>query len=368
MAMDGEITIILFDLLPLFEYSFNFEEFSDVIERRISPIKIFNDNIKKINFAKKLISSVINSIFLLIVMLFFRSGTLVTGVPLLTHRLARAFSFGLVKSISLLRGVVAYTTPETSTSTKLITTFKKVPFSIEILKKLKLLEFDADYIICNGPVTSKFLKERSISGTIKTIGPLDADRLLLNIQDEETQLSDKAPMLAYLTSAYAWHNDYEAAEMQFSQIYRIVDEITEEERYKSINLEIIVHPRDNFSAYESRFGGNSRIHISQYGLHGATKVDKKRTMFISIASTMSFELDYLGYRSYFFVDETLYNKYQPWYEATGVSPLKSLSEVLELTLAPFSESEKKPLNSVFVTQNRKHVREAWCELLREVLL
>lgn len=276
---------------------------------RIRARQVFRGRLSDLGFLEKLLNYIFFTIQLLFLIFWLRPALLVVGTPLIFFRLQRWFSIGGVKVVSILRSVVYG--PSSNV---------KVGCFNRFLMWSGLSGYSADFALCVGASTVNFARSQSF-GEVFAVGPFDADNLLVKHPAYSLAYPGDYDVLVFIGAAYSWHGDSESEEDQSI----CLSDLKEHCARLGKRFIYLAHPRgavsrEIFSEFEVMQGGLPVCLDLIRANHG-------RVYFISMLSTMSFELSYLGGACCFYVTDGFLCKYSSWYSVQSNRAFTELSEI-----------------------------------------
>lgn len=271
--------------------------------------QVFEGKFSELGLFKKYMNYIGFAVQLLLLIFRLRPVLLVVGVPLIFFRLQRFFSGGRVKVISVLRSVVFGSPPDARLSN-----FKR------LLMRLGLVGYSADVALCVGESTARFARSQSFDEVL-SVGPFDADAYLSKHPACGYTYPGDYDVLVFIGAAYSWHGDSDS-ELQQSVCLSDLKAHCACLGKRFIYLE---HPRGNLADEASH-----EIDVMRGGMPACLdliEAHKGRVYFVSMLSTMSFELSYLGFPCCFYVTDTFLGKYSFWYLAQHNVAFTDLSKI-----------------------------------------
>lgn len=287
-------------------------------------IRVFKDSLKHLPPAKKLAAGLLIAIQLLSLCRKTKTKKVIIGVPLLPYRIARILSFGKIRFISIIRGVIAQSGEKTSLSSRLflkLRTLGHLPFMKRILS-----DYYADIVICTGETTKNFLLSRMVpEKSIKTIGSIYCDERIHLSTNHKYKSNQK--VIVFVSSAFAWHGDTSAQNEQLKLIKKINQEINNITSIQKIKLIIRTHPREDIAPYQEAFAKDPNIEVDDKAKDPFISYPSD-ALFVSPVSTLIFELAYLGRPAFLVADEFFLNHMRNWYQAIEATPNTNIKELI----------------------------------------
>lgn len=326
----------------------------DYWTKEYNSIRVFNNDLKQLSPLKKLITSLINALYLFYICIVNKVDRVVVGVPLLSFRMFRLLSTRRIKLISLIRSVIAQSEKNTSLSSKIFLKYGSIN-RFGWIKRL-LSDYYADKVICVGETTRLFLLSRSVpDNNIKVIGSVycDSKAECINVTGEK--------IIVFISSAFEWHGDSEAQYAQTELIRNINNYLSVKYRGRAYKFFIRPHPREAGGTYTKESDLVSFIDyrndpISDY---------PSNTLYISVVSNMIFELNALGRQSRLISNEYFLEHLSRWCAAIGISPIVNWERVLDDYLLDNLKSEQKCLDNVI---SKKYAGFVVSEISNEILI
>jgi hypothetical protein len=274
--------------------------------RVVGVRRIFNGVFKKSNPVKRILESICIAYQLSRLLRKLDVDVLVVGVSLIYHRLVKKFMGDKILIVSIVRSVIVGGDGASFASS----------IKSSVFNALGLGHYLADSYICTGPVTEKFLNGVG-ANNIYTVGPFDVDYTLPSRVKDPRYLDT----VVFITGAYSWHGDEYGQGVQVELVRKLKFFLAT----KGVGLKVLVHPRDSLDVYGFSDG------VIEGGLAKCIELEANTDgiLFVSMASTLSFELAYLGFRSVLLSSPEFYRKHADWYRKVGVSPLFKFEELFE---------------------------------------
>lgn len=271
--------------------------------------QIFDGKFSELGLFKRYMNYIAFAVQLLLLILRLRPVLLVVGVPLVFFRLQRFFFARRFKVISVLRSVVFGCASDVRVSR-----FKR------LFMRLGLVGYSADVALCVGESTARFARSQNFDEVL-SVGPFDADGYLNKHPACGYAYLGDYDVLVFIGAAYSWHGDYDS-ELQQSICLSDLKAHCARLGKRFIYLE---HPRGNV-AHEA----SHELDVIRGGVPACLdliEAHQGRVYFVSMVSTMSFELSYLGFPCCFYVTDAFLNKYSSWYLAQANMVFTDLSKI-----------------------------------------
>lgn len=273
---------------------------------------------KKLSVLAKLFIATINALLLVSVYYKSRSRFVLIGTPLLVYRVARIITFGHLKTVSLIRGVIAHSEASTSVSSRVFMKFGFLARS-RALKSL-LSDYDSSLVLCTGAVTRDFLFSRGVSKeNIDVVGSVYCDSLDMS----KSQKATVEPVMVFVSSSFAFHG-YDDAQSRQTELIAKLKAVAERNGIKFI---VRKHPRESIEFYNGESGLQGCIDDS---ISDPISSYPENTLFISTASTLIFEMAYAGRNASFVADDFFARRFAAWYSAVGMDPCRDLDRLASL--------------------------------------
>jgi len=280
-----------------------------------TPLPLFKGAYYKLGIIKKMITVVYGISLLLNICI--KSGVthIVYGVPIVFFRAINFVPFRKFRTYSYIRSNIAINNvSERKISSFLAKFFKK---------------YVADHFFCIDDVTNKFINNlypACRGNKSLNIGSIYSYSLFMQNKTQGQQSSQEVQNICFLTSAFSWHGDADAGFEQVLLAELLLKTIQEfNSNYsKKINFYIKLHPRDNIGSYISLLEQDGCYVFESSQLEAADQ----SYCFLSILSTMSFELAISGYKSLYVCSDFFKTKYDEWYRNNKVLPMDLLDDEL----------------------------------------
>lgn len=298
-------------------------------------VRLFSGNLKELPPIKKLITSVVNAIYLQYICIVNKANVVVIGVPLLIFRVFRVSNMSSVKLISFIRGIVAQSNENVSLSSKVFIKFGRRNNLLWVSRLLS--DYYADQVICIGEVTKKFLLSRSVpEENINVIGSIYCDTKNGAIEPEGLKT------IVFISSAFEWHGDNDAQVAQTKLVKNI-------HRYLSVNYPddgynffVRPHPRENKKVYIDEDNSALKLDTTEDPVYG----HPLDTLYISVVSNMVFELNVLGREARIIADEYFSMHLSEWCSSVGVKPIINWKDLIDKFILQDTYLEQKSLSAV----------------------
>jgi len=311
-------------------------EGSEFFTKNKKSINIFGDKFKNLSPLKKILSSIVNGVILAVEYKKTRSDILITGTPLLTLRVARIISFGKIKTAVLIRGVIAYSSSETSLSSMIFLKIKNLA-KIGAIQRI-VSDYYGDLVFCTGEITKNFIMSRLVpEENLIVAGSLYCDR-----QDESQHPTRKeGKCIVFISSALEFHGYRDAQDIQTKMIEELITEVEKIDPKKTCTIQVRKHPRENIEIYKKNKLIASHLDESL----PPTSEYPEDTLFISPISTLAFELAYQKRNSQILTTPELQDKFSEWYASMGIENKFNWREVIKQhinneRIRPMDESER----------------------------
>lgn len=270
-----------------------------------------------------------------------RPSGLLVGVPLVFIRLQRLFFFGRFKLVSVLRSVV-FADGEVH----------KTSYLKGLLRRWGVLGYSADLFIGVGDSTGRFL-EAFGGGKYIAVGPFDADNCLLAGSPRDLAYPGDFDVMVFIEGAFAWHGDQRAELDQ----QRCASDIKQYCQRMNKKMLFLSHPR-GCGVSES-----AGLDILTGGLDACVELVRQhngRVYFVSMLSTMCFELSYLGFAGCFYAPQGFLDRLGGWHALQGNRCFTSLDDI------DFSKRHVE-CASVFALKSRRCVVKTSAQVVQDFL-
>lgn len=282
------------------------------------PTGLFNSPYYKLDILKKIVTILYGIKSLTSLAKGYNITHILYGVPIVFFRALNFNPLRNYKTFSYVRSTVT----DDNVKRKNLPVFLRKLLNFILWTK----PYVADQFFCIDDSTKKYIKNmypNCRASKVRNIGSIYSysllkERELNKIKKEASNLDVRN--LCLISSAFYWHGDLEASNQQvlvFEDISRRVNEYNLQEVKNPLNLYIKLHPRDSVEYYSGLInqGGVEVIE----GLNMAELDDSY--CFVSILSTLSFELKIAGFQSVYVSNEFFRIKYNQWYEKNNIVPL-----------------------------------------------
>jgi hypothetical protein len=259
--------------------------------------RFFSGNFRSLGRCRKLIESLYISFQIFSLMRGLSAKVLVVGVSLVYHRVLKFILGGRLYIISFVRSTIVGQDDGRVRA---------------VLRRFGFVGSVGDSYYCTGEITAKYLEKQS-GGVINIIGPIDADQYPIS---SICPRSEKVSCLVLISSAFSWHGDDSG---QYTQV-EYFRSLASTALSAGIRVVILVHPRDDCGLYADI----PNVEISAGGISKCIDIHNQVggcAQFVSMASTLSFELAYLGMKSVLATDSFFYERNKPWYSSLGINPV-----------------------------------------------
>lgn len=335
----GEIDPIYFDMSKTLGTSKL--EGSERVGTTIESLNPFSEKFKNLSPLKKIITSLINAILLAIIYKKYKSDVLISGTPLLTIRMAKIITLGKIKTAVIIRGIIAHSSNETSTSSNFFLKTKK--FARTKIAKIIISDYYGDIVFCTGEVTKNFIKSRLVpEENIVVAGSLYCDR-----QPTAANKNNTEKLIVFIPSALSFHGYHDAQQLQT----KLIEDILQE--FKSATqglckIQIRKHPRENIEIYQSNPILIDHLDCTLPPINSYPE----NTLFISPISTLAFELAYQKKNSHIVTTAELQDKFCDWYSSMGVQNKFNWKELIEKYLNGEHIAPMREIEEIISTENR----------------
>ncbi|NRH26814.1 hypothetical protein [Pseudomonas sp. MS19] len=296
LTINKGFNVTIFNSMSLYSQ----EKFEDSFDNIVSCKRLFSGQFKTLNVLLRFIESLYIALQLYFLMRSKRSTVLVVGVSLVYHRVLKFLLRDKLLLVSVVRSIIVQGADDIG--------FKKH------LRRLGLIGSVGDVGLTTGPVTSRYLGNNMVR-SIYDVGPFDIDKCYEASSKKDLNYTPQA--VVFITSAFSWHGDYKG---QCQQV-EFCRELAVAALADGLRFFILVHPRDNKGQYESL---GLDVEIVSGGLGKCIQVNENfggAVCFVSMVSTLSFELAYIELQSKLMVPKSFYENNSTWYESVGVKPL-----------------------------------------------
>jgi len=323
-GFEPERKFILFRTHPIFHLDDYSLEYSFLFEKIYTARNPFNINFKRLSILKKVMILLSNMTILIRIIHDQKINYMLSGVPLIFHRLVRLFSPRIIH-LAYIRGLLLYSQKTTSVSDQFFFLSKNI-FGLTSIRFFN--NYFADYLFTIGAINKKTLMERHIpEANIYLSGPLLLDQYRKLDEKEESHFQKKE--LVYITQAYLWHLNIRGHAEQLASIENLLTEVSD--HYPNdFTIIIRVHPRDEKDVYQEL--------IKKYPLTGRIDTSaapeflgniSRQQVLVSGLSTLAFEWIYLGGFCIFYSTKNLFLLSKEMYDGLKISPFLDVKEMLE---------------------------------------
>ena len=255
----------------------------------------------------KLLTSLINASYLVFLYYSRRADFLLVGTPLLTYRLARMLTFGNLRLVTYIRGIIAYSDENTSVSSRIFTRFSKL-MRLRAFASI-VSDYYSDFVICTGEVTARFIGSRGVpTENIHVAGSVYCDSLT----GDEGHKDKKT--VVFVSSAFTFHGYHDAQQAQTAMIRSISEHLAAQ--HPQVGFVVRIHPREGLSCYD-----NGLAQFLDAAVGDPLTSYPSNALFISPISTLIFEMAYADRQSYLVADPFFVRRFNTWYKAVGVVPI-----------------------------------------------
>lgn len=356
LRRDGFIPV-LYDLSKVSGDDFR-KEVVDTFPVVCQGISLFSESFRDLSVGKKVVVALVNAINLVRICVVLRCSTCVIGVPLLIYRLAGFLGFGRIRFVSYIRGIIAQSGDDTSSSSKI---FRRISWLCVGPLRRVVSDYYADCVVCIGEVTRRFVEERRVpKENVKVLGSIYCDSRFLC--DDEGQSRKGRREFVFLSSAFSAHGYQDS---QISQSELIVNIFTYlKDNYSAEDFDFVVrkHPRERVEDYRGILEKGVRVDDSG---GDAVRCYSKSACFISPISTLLFELAYLGRAAVLVSNSHFLARHAEWYEKINARPVVDWEGMLEYLMRhdPCPQAYGFDLDEVISTKNKGSVIESFSFLI-----
>ena len=307
--------VLYFDIAPLLSGAKGDSLESTLFKRQWSAKEIDGRIFKEMSAGLKLLASLINAFYLIFLYYTQRAEFVLVGTPLLTYRLARILTFGNLRLVSYIRGVIAYSDENTSVSSRMFIRFGRL-MHLRAFASI-FSDYYASSVICTGEVTARFVASRGVPvKNIKVVGSVYCDRL----SGDEGKLGEKT--VVFVSSAFAFHGYDDAQREQTALIRSIKTHMLT--HHPEVRFVVRRHPRE-----EERFYGSDLEECLDSEVGDPLTCYPSNALFLSPISTLIFEVAYAGRQAYIVSDEYFIQRFKSWYESVGLAPIVDWRSLIE---------------------------------------
>jgi hypothetical protein len=365
-CLEGDVDLYRYDLSNVYGDTNKLKSIIKYKKTILAPA-ILGDGFRNRGGVFKFLIALSVSIHLLYFARKTKASYIFVGVPLVFFRLARIMSFSKLKTISLIRSLIVESKSTVSLSSQSFWVAKKI-FGDSMLLKL-FSDYYADLIFVSGDVSAKFIESRGVpKDCIESVGSISVDTMNEELSFCDSTIVSSEENIVFITSAFSWHGQIEAQKAQYDLINKIKRDVEKYnvENYTDLKLVVCVHPRDDARMYENLgtevlIEANDSNFLCRY----------RNSLFLSILSTLSFELRYSGFHSYLISNDFFKKKYSKWYKNVDAEPITDmhvfLKEYFSLDKIREIKSFELPIEKVFSMKYKGHVSIKYAERLREQL-
>lgn len=311
MKSEMGVTPILYNLQAVTGCALD-ETIISEFEKRYNSINFFDNRFSDLNPFNKIIISAVNALNMLRIIRKENIGLSVIGVPLLTFRILSLLLFGRINQVSYIRGVIAQSGRNTSLSSKFYYYFSFLS-RFDFVRKL-ISDYYSNLVFCIGRTTADFIESRGVSEKdICVVGSVYCDSI-----NESEVFEKKEKEIVFVSSAFSFHGYTETQHQQQDLVIQIQSFI--KIKYgERIKFKVRVHPRESITDYAEFISNGGVIDAGESLIFD--HFQKENTLFLSIVSTLLFEMAYLGYEVEFISDEHFNVIFNDWYDALNVNPV-----------------------------------------------
>lgn len=305
---------------------------------------------KELSALSKLIVSLANAFVLVFLYYRNRAGFVLIGTPLLVYRLARIITFGNLKTVSVIRGLVAHSEEATSISSKVFMRLGRLG-QARFFRSI-FSDYYSHLVFCTGRITRDFLLTRGVpEKNLRVLGSIYCDSLG---GGEARSMPSARKLVVFVSSAFAFHG-YEDAQKAQTELLRRAQKLS---RDVGVSFLVRKHPRESVDIYSSEPDLLGCVDISNCDPLVGYPVD---TLFISTTSTLIFELAYAGRKACIIADDFFLNRFLPWYKAVGISPIIQWDSLLNDYSRWGASNSIQDLSGVICIENKGFVLDACIE-------
>lgn len=183
----------------------------------------------------------------------------------------------------------------------------------------------ADYFFCIDDSTKKYIDSfySHCSGSrVRNIGSIYSYNIFMKkslLRHSSQKGRQEVENVCFLSSAFAWHGDMQASDEQVKMLGELLKKIQlfNLRANKTLRLILKLHPRDSVEPYRSLIEQDGLTVIDELNIE---ELDDSYC-FVSVLSTLSYELSMAGFRSLYLCNDFFMNKYEEWYEKNNIVPL-----------------------------------------------
>ncbi len=296
----------------------------ELFDQAITPSGLFNLAYYKLGLVRKIISILYGIGLLVFFSKRYNMTHILYGVPIVFFRALNFIPLRKYTTFSYVRSTV---TMDDSHRKKRSSFVRKSLNAFRFTKS-----YIADYFFCIDDSTKEYIQglyPDSDVNKIQNIGSIYSYNLLMSRESElnkKQKNNQKVTKVCFLSSAFSWHGDPQSDNEQVSLLDEFCGKVRQFNLNTTSNLQVLLklHPRDNIELY-SHLIEQKKIKI----LHDIdVKVLDNSYCFVSVLSTLSYELAQAGFKSLYICNESLKSKYLEWYEKNSIIPLDVCDESL----------------------------------------
>lgn len=301
------LEVFYFNITPLLAGGEGDSVDSFLFRRQWRAKAIRGYSFKKMPAVLKLLASLINAFYLAFLYYARRADFVLVGTPLLTYRLARILTFGNLRLVTYIRGIIAYSDENTSLSSQM---FIRFGWLMRLRAFASILsDYYADLVICIGEVTASFIASRGVpEENIKVVGSVYCD----NLSGEKGEDGEKT--VVFVSSAFAFHG-YDDAQQAQTKLIRLIRRHIEV-HHPQVRFVVRRHPRESLSFYDHELA-----QCLDADLGDPLISYPPNALFISPISTLIFEVAYAGRQGYIVTDDFFEQRFKGWYDSVGLTPI-----------------------------------------------
>lgn len=309
------LEVFYFNITPLLAGGEGDSVNTSLFKRQWRAKAIRGHAFKQMSAGLKLLASLINAFYLVFLYYARRADFVLVGTPLLTYRLARILTFGNLRLVTYIRGIIAYSDENTSVSSRMFIRFGRL-MRLRAFASI-LSDYYADLVICIGEVTANFIASRGVPAeNIKVVGSVYCD----NLSGDEGEDGEKT--VVFVSSAYAFHGYDDAQQAQTTLIRLIRKHI--EAHHPQVRFVVRRHPREALSFYDHDLAQCLDAEVGD-----PLTSYPSNALFISPISTLIFEVSYAGRQGYIVTDEFFARRFDAWYKSVRLDPVFEWRDVVD---------------------------------------
>ncbi len=303
----------------------------ELFDQTITPSSLFNQAYYRLGLVKKIISILYGIRLLVFFSRQYNITHILYGVPIVFFRALNFIPLRKYKTFSYVR------------STVMMDDSHRKKRSRFVRKSLNAISFTkpyvADYFFCIDGSTKKYIQRLypdCDANKIQNIGSIYSYNLLMSRErglNKKQENNQKITKVCFLSSAFSWHGDSQSDNEQVSLLDAFCEKVRQFNLNTSSNLQVLLklHPRDNIELY-SHLIEQKKVEI----LHEINvKVLDDSYCFVSVLSTLSYELAQAGFKSLYICNKSLKSKYLEWYQKNSIIPLDVCDESLMKNISSF---------------------------------